>query len=202
MQRNLMAALRVNAYKAHETNQTIGLSFPINTHLFLIQRPWTWPEKYFGWKKDNHKKFIFAINVECKLHSTRVKVKLKFSHFPIGSKDPRDVTAHNTHVPNARLPWELACSTTYMHGGLLKSITVNSKNLWSLWERNAMNFDTFGAWEARKNFAVLSDVRKVIDFQEFKKKAKTTTADIERRVVCTTCSTHSKRRFSQMFIHK
>ena len=127
MQRNLMAALRVNAYKAHETNQTIGLSFPINTHLFLIQRPWTWPEKYFGWKKGNHKKFIFAINVECKWHSTRVKVKLKFSHFLIGSKDPRDVTAHNTHVPNAR------------HGGLLKSITVNSKNLWSLWERNAMN---------------------------------------------------------------
>ena len=37
-----------------------------------------------------------------------------------------------------------------------------------------MNFDTFGAWEARKNFAVLSDVRKVIDFQEFKKKKRRT----------------------------
>ena len=39
-----MAVLRVKhcyktAYKAHETNQTIYLRFPINAYLFLIQRP-------------------------------------------------------------------------------------------------------------------------------------------------------------------
>ena len=55
-QRNLMAVLRVNTalnptsyevatcinrlrFKAHETNQTIGLSFSINAYLSLIQRP-------------------------------------------------------------------------------------------------------------------------------------------------------------------
>ena len=49
----------------------------------------------------------------------------------------------NLLVKNPRM--RTRYSALSMHGGLLKSITVNSKNLWSLWERNAMNFDTFGA---------------------------------------------------------
>ena len=40
-----------------------------------------------------------------------------------------------------------------------------------------MYFDTLGVLEARRNIAVLFNVRKVINFQQFQKKTKTTTAN-------------------------
>ena len=55
-----------------------------------------------------------------------------------------------------------------------------------------MYFDTLGALQAGRNIAVLFNVRKVINFQEFQRKVKTTTAN--------TCC-HSPQKKIQSNVH-